>query len=873
MSDANRMRELVDELNEASYHYYTLSNPIMTDAEYDKKFRELLALEDTDPSAILPDSPSHKVGGDILDHFDKVQHGAGMLSLDNAMTPEEFKAFHETAVKTLGHDNFAYVGEPKIDGLGLSLLYEDGRLVRAATRGDGQTGEDVTQNAKMIPCIPLRLRGGIIPGKIEIRGEVYMSREQFKTLNEKQVKEGKPTFANPRNAASGALRQLDPSVTRERRLDFIAYTYGELEGYTFPSQKDFLVWLREAGLPISKYNKICNTMEEALEYRETMLKKRPDLEYDIDGTVLKVNKLDLQRELGFLSRYPKWAIAYKFPAEEGQSVLRDIEITIGRTGVATPTAVFDTILLAGSNVSRASLHNQQEINRLQVKIGSTVVVKKAGDIIPKVIRVIDALQPDCEVFKIPRVCPACGTRLEQYTGGDGVALICPNHKACPAQAVGALKHFVGRKAMNIDGVGESLLTKLAETGTVENFADLYNLDDFTLSQLTGGLRSAEKALEAIEASKNPPLNQFIYAMGIQHCGEGTARILAEHFLALDAVLNASEEDLLALTDIGDETARSLYTYFNDPENRTVINNMLASGVKVQSVNRKGTALKGLTFVFTGTLDKMDRKAAQDLVVQYGGKSSGSVSAKVDYVVAGPGAGSKLKKAQGLGVKVITEDDFIDMLGEDEEIEEADEYTAFGEVLPCSVPDNVKFIEGDLLGSDAQFIAHQCNCVSSTAAHLARAIFESFPYSDIYSPRAAVDKEDRPIAGEEPGRIVIKGNGDDERYVINIMGQLFPGMKHPDGSKDGNKAREGFFKEALSRIVQIPNLKSIAFPWCIGCGAAGGDWDKYLEMLMDFATEVEDTEVIIIKLKPKQAGLTALALAAGQRKPATNAELE
>jgi O-acetyl-ADP-ribose deacetylase (regulator of RNase III) len=362
-----------------------------------------------------------------------------------------------------------------------------------------------------------------------------------------------------------------------------------------------------------------------------------------------------------------------------------------------------------------------------------------------------------------------------------------------------------------------------------------------------GLRSAEKVLEAIEASKNPPLNQFIFALGIPHVGEGTARTLAEHFLSVDAFLAASEEDFMALDDIGDETARSLYTHINDADYRAVIDGLLAAGVKVQSVQRKGTALKNLTFVFTGTLEKMDRKAAQDLVVQYGGKSSGSVSAKVDYVVAGPGAGSKLKKAQELKVKVITEDEFWDMLG-DTEIEESDEYTAFGQILPCEVPDNVSFIEGDLLKSDKQFIVHQCNCVSHRSAHLAQAVFNKFPYADIYSPREGVDHDDLPLVGEEPGRIVIKGNGQDQRYVINLLGQLFPGMKFPDSTKDGNKAREGFFKQGLDRIAQIPNLQSIAFPWCIGCGAAGGDWDNYLTMIMDFAREMEDVEVVIVKLK-------------------------
>lgn len=853
MNAADRIAELVKDLNNAAYHYYTLDDPIMTDAEYDKLYRELVGLEAQNPACVQSDSPTHRVGGQVLDQFDKFKHEAPMLSLENAMNPDEFTDFHKGVTSTIGARDFIYIGEPKIDGLGLSLVYENGNLIRATTRGDGQIGEDVTQNAKMIPCIPLKLRSeAATPTRIEIRGEVYMSRENFKALNKRQVADSKPTFANPRNAAAGALRQLDSSVTKDRKLDFIAYTYGVVVGHEFESQKDFLLWLKEAGLPVSKYNKVCKTLAEALDYREVMLSKRPDIEYDIDGVVIKVNDLELQEQLGFLSRYPKWAIAYKFPAEEGQSILRDVEITIGRTGVATPTAVFDTIQLAGSKVSRATLHNQQEINRLGIKIGSTVVVKKAGDIIPKIVRVIDAKQPDIEVYKIPRTCPACGTRLEQYVGGDGVALICPNHKACPAQAVGQLKHFVGRKAMNIDGVGESVLTKMAETGMIENVADLYDLDLFSVSLLDGmGLRSAEKVLEAIEASKNPPLNQFIFALGIPHVGEGTARTLADHFLSVEKFLDASEEDFLSLADIGDETAHSLYTHINDPDYRPVIDGLLKAGVDVQKVQRKSTALKGLTFVFTGTLEKMDRNAAQDLVVQHGGKASGSVSVKTDYVVAGPGAGSKLKKATELKVKVITEDDFFEMLGETPEVEAADEYTAFGEVLPCEVPSNVTFVEGDLLKSDAQFIVHQCNCVSHRAAHLAQAVFKRFPYADIYSPREAYDNEDLPLTGEEPGRIVIKGNGTSERYVINLLGQHFPGMKFPDSTKDGHKAREGFFKQGLNRIAQIPGLKSIAFPWCIGCGAAGGDWDKYLSMIMDFAADLEDVEVIIVKLKEQE----------------------
>ena len=657
MDHINRISQLVEELNEACYNYYILDNPTISDAEYDTKYRELQKLEE-ETNNILPDSPSNRVGAMISGDFDKINHGTPMLSLNNAMNSDEMKDFHRKVKNEI--NNPAYVCEPKIDGLGVSLLYENGVLIKAATRGDGHTGEDVTANVKTIKTIPLMLRkNSPIPQSIEIRGEVFMLKKDFDELNKQQAENNKQLFANPRNAAAGSLRQLDPKETARRKLNFIPYTYGShSEELNIKKQSNFLKWLDSVGFKVSKLNKVFNEIDDVLQYREDMIKLRERIPYDIDGVVIKIDSIEEQEQLGFISRAPKWAIAYKFPADRAQSILRNVEITVGRTGNVTPTAIFDTIQLAGTQVSRATLHNQSEIERLDIGIGDTIWVQKAGDIIPQIVYVDHTQRPQgTAMFRFPQNCPSCGYRLIQ----EETIIKCPNNKLCPSQNLGKIVHFVSKKAMNIDGVGESVIEQLVDKGLVKNASDLYMLtkDDFMKLDKFGE-KSAENAVASIQASKDVPLQNIIFALGIPNCGEGTAKALTENYGSLGAIRRSSYEELVQITDIGDTVARSIVDYFSDQDHIDMINKMVGFGVKVKVEQKSSDKFMGKTFVITGTLS-LPRSEFQKIIEDNSGKCSGSIGKKIDYVLAGADAGSKLEKAKELDLKIIDENEFMEMV--------------------------------------------------------------------------------------------------------------------------------------------------------------------------------------------------------------------
>lgn len=651
----NQIKKLTEELNNACYHYYILNNSIMSDAEYDIKYRELQNLE-KETNYILPESPTNRVGSILSGDFIKVQHGTLMLSLNNAMNVDEMKDFHRKIKEEIS--NPVYVCEPKIDGLGVSLLYENGVLVKASTRGDGKVGEDVTSNIKTIKTIPLILRNEkLIPQSIEIRGEVFMLKKDFEALNKKQLIENKQIFANPRNAAAGSLRQLNSKVTAQRKLNFIPYTYGSYsKELTIKKQSNFLQWLQDVGFKISKLNKVVTDIDSVLQYREDMIKLREKIPYDIDGVVIKIDSTEDQEKLGSISRAPKWAIAYKFPANREKSILRNIEITVGRTGNITPTAIFDTIQLAGTQVSRATLHNKSEIERLNIGIGDTIWIQKAGDIIPQIIGV--AHKPnETKIFKFPEFCPSCGTQVVQ----EETIIKCPNKKSCPAQNLEKIIHFVSKKAMNIDGIGESVIEQMVTKGLVKNASDLYMLtkDDFMKLDKFGE-KSAENAIVSIQNSKDVSLSNIIFALGIPNCGEEIAKILAEHFGSLGAIRKASYNDLIKIKDIGNIVANSIIDYFLDQDNINMITKMIGAGVKVKIEQKYSDKFVNKTFVITGTLS-LPRSEFQNMIELNSGKCSNTISKKIDYLLIGSEAGSKLEKAKELGIKIIEEKEFMEMI--------------------------------------------------------------------------------------------------------------------------------------------------------------------------------------------------------------------
>lgn len=655
------------ELDEANHRYYVLDAPTLSDAEYDAKLRRLQAIEAAHPELRTADSPTQRVGAPPAAQFAGVPHAVPMLSLQNAMNEAELREWDARLHRLLdlaAGEPIEYIGELKIDGLGISLLYEEGALVRGATRGDGSTGEEVTHNLRTIRSIPLRLRGEVPhPSRIEVRGEVYLSKREFARINEEREQAGQPLFMNPRNAAAGSLRQLDSRITAGRRLDFLAYTHGLLEGLEFERQSDYLAWLRGAGFRVSSEAARLPDVDAAVAYHAGWIEGRHAVEFDIDGVVIKVNQRALQERLGMVSRSPRWAVAYKLPAEQKETRVVDIEASVGRTGAVTPTAILETVILAGTRVSRASLHNQDEVDRKDVRIGDCVVVQKAGDIIPEVVRVVLEQRPaGLDPYRLPETCPVCDTPLVKP---EGEAITrCPNRRGCPAQVQARLEHFVSRGAVDIDGVGENLLAQMIDAGLVADPSDLYRLTAEQLAALERmGEKSAANVIAAITARREPELDRLLFAFGIRHVGDAAARAIAQAFGSLEAIREADEEAFAQVRDVGPATARSLVDFFSEPANQALIDRLLAAGVKPKAVvaPAAGGTLAGLTFVFTGGLQSMTRDAAGDQVRRRGGEVAGSVTRSVTHVVAGEKAGSKLDKATQLGLTILTEDEFLALI--------------------------------------------------------------------------------------------------------------------------------------------------------------------------------------------------------------------
>ncbi|OFQ20850.1 NAD-dependent DNA ligase LigA [Haemophilus parainfluenzae] len=664
MSLQQQIDTLRQDLRRYEYEYHVLDNPSIPDAEYDRLFHQLKALEAEHPELIIADSPTQRVGAKPLSGFAQIRHEIPMLSLDNAFSDEEFYAFVKRIEDRLIRlpEPLTFCCEPKLDGLAVSILYVNGVLTQAATRGDGATGEDITANIRTIRNIPLQLLMDNPPARLEVRGEVFMPHEGFERLNQQALEKGEKTFANPRNAAAGSLRQLDPKITSKRPLVLNAYGIGIAEGVDLPNTHyDRLQWLKSIGIPVNPEIRLCNGTDEVLDFYRDIQNKRSALGYDIDGTVLKINDIALQEKLGFISKAPRWAIAYKFPAQEELTRLNDVEFQVGRTGAITPVAKLEPVFVAGVTVSNATLHNGDEIERLDIAIGDTVVIRRAGDVIPQIIGVLHDRRPaDARPIIFPKTCPVCDSAIVRIEG-EAVAR-CTGGLFCAAQRKEALKHFVSRKAMDIDGVGGKLIEQLVDRELIHTPADLFKLDLTTLTRLERmGAKSAENALASLEKAKNTTLARFIFALGIREVGEATALNLANHFKTLEALQNADLEALQQVADVGEVVANRILAFWHEAHNVAVVNELIAQGVHWETVETKEVTenrFKGKTVVLTGTLTQMGRNEAKALLQDMGAKVSGSVSAKTDFVIAGDAAGSKLTKAQELGVAVLTEEEFL-----------------------------------------------------------------------------------------------------------------------------------------------------------------------------------------------------------------------
>ncbi len=654
-----RVEELRKEINYHNYRYYVLDDPVIPDSEYDRLMRELQALEAQYPELVTPDSPTQRVGAPPSKAFGEVRHRVPMLSLNNAFSDEELLEFDARVRKLLGtEEEIIYAAEPKLDGLAVSLRYEKGVLVQGATRGDGYTGEDVTANVRTIRAIPLHLIGDDYPEVLEVRGEVFMTKSGFRKLNEAMRRKGEKTFANPRNAAAGSLRQLDPKVTASRPLTFYAYGWGEMSVERLaPTHSASLRRLAEWGVPIPPQLEVLEGAQACLDYHRRMQAQRESLDYDIDGVVFKVDDLDAQDRLGYLSRAPRWAIAHKFPAEEALTVVRDVEWQVGRTGALTPVARLEPVQVGGVTVRNATLHNIEEIERKDIHIGDTVYVRRAGDVIPEIVRVLpERRPPDARPIELPKVCPVCGSEVIKPPG-EAIAR-CTGGLYCPAQRKEAIKHFASRRAMDIQGLGDKLVDQLVDRGLVKTPADLYHL---TLEQLEGlermGRKSAQNLLDALEKSKETTLERFLYALGIREVGEATARTLARWFGSLEAIEKASEAELEEVPDVGPVVAANIAAFFRQPHNREVIEALRQAGVHwPEHPPQRGEAaapLAGKTFVLTGTLSRPREQIKEELQA-LGARVSGSVSRKTDYVVVGENPGSKYQRARELGVTILDE---------------------------------------------------------------------------------------------------------------------------------------------------------------------------------------------------------------------------
>lgn len=661
-----RAQWLRNELNRHSHAYYVLDSPTIPDAEYDQLFRELQELETSYPELLLPDSPTQRVGGEPLPEFRQVRHEVPMLSINNGFSEEDIQNFDRRVREGLGSDDaISYACELKFDGLAINLRYEHGVLVLASTRGDGFTGEDVTVNIRTIRSIPLKLQTPNPPSLMEVRGEVLMFKADFAKLNERQRQANQKEFANPRNAAAGSLRQLDSRITAQRSLRFFAYGIGRLDGAPMPLRHSALLdWYQSLGIAVCAERTVVSGAQGLLDFYATIGKRRAQLPYEIDGVVYKLDDLDQQQQLGYVSRAPRFAIAHKFPAEEATTTVLGIEIQVGRTGALTPVARLAPVSVGGVTVTNATLHNEDEVKRKDIRIGDCVIVRRAGDVIPEVVANVPERRPvNALEFVMPSSCPVCGSpivRLEE----EAIARCSGSWLTCAAQRKGGLLHFVSRRAMDIEGLGEQLVEQLVDKGLVTTPADFYHL---TLDALSGldrmAKKSAQNVLDALEKSKSTTLARFIYALGIRHVGESTAKSLARHFGTLDALLDSDEAKVLEVNDIGPVVANSIGSFFSDPLNRQLIDQLRASGIHWEEGEPEHTTdlLAGKTFVLTGTLPTLSRDNARAMIEAAGGKVAGSVSKKTSYVVAGEEAGSKLSRAEELGIAILDEEQFLKLV--------------------------------------------------------------------------------------------------------------------------------------------------------------------------------------------------------------------
>ena len=664
-SAADRYRDLQRELARLEHAYYVLDQPLVPDAEYDRLYRELLDLEAQHPDWVTPDSLSQRVGGAPLKEFMEVRHSVPMLSLNNAFEESELIGFDRRCREGLGLDHVEYACELKFDGLAISLRYENGVLVQAATRGDGASGEDVTSNIRTIRAIPLRLQGPNLPNVIEVRGEVFMHRADFEAMNKTAAKSGEKEFANPRNAAAGSLRQLDSKVTAKRPLSFFAYGLGALEpSQWLPSTHSELLNLYEVlGLPVCRERTVVSSLDGLMKFYAGIAAKREQLPYEIDGVVYKVNSFTEQQQLGYVSRAPRFAIAHKYPAQEEITTVLGIDVQVGRTGAITPVARLAPVLVGGVTVTNATLHNEDEVRRKDVRIGDTVVVRRAGDVIPEIVSVVlDRRPSNTQVFVMPTRCPVCESHIERLS--DEAVARCSGGLFCAAQRKQALLHFAQRRAMDIEGLGDKIVDQMVDLNLVRTPADLYHLGFAALVNMERmGEKSADNLLQSIAQSKKTTLARFIFGLGIRHVGESTAKDLAKHFGGIRALMDAPMDELLMVNDVGPVVADSIVSFMSEPHNREVIEQLLVSGIEFQNEERITTVdLSGKTFVLTGTLPTLSRDQAKEMLEAAGAKVAGSVSQKTSFVVAGSEAGSKLDKATELGIPILDEVALLKLLG-------------------------------------------------------------------------------------------------------------------------------------------------------------------------------------------------------------------
>ncbi|MBN1823238.1 MAG: NAD-dependent DNA ligase LigA [Endomicrobiales bacterium] len=668
MSEKNReitrqAEELREKIRRHDYLYYVLDKPEISDLEYDRLMKALASLEREHPGLATPDSPTQKVGGFASPSFKPVRHSTAMLSLDNAYEEQEFRDWYRRVEKGLGGEKFEVVVELKIDGVGANLTYKNGTLAVGATRGDGETGEDVTPNIKSIRNIPLKLLGKGSPEFFEVRGEVYIARRDFAELNKKISSSGEEPFANPRNAAAGSLRQKNTAVTASRPLKFFAHSHGKISGRTFAKHSEFLDFCRNSGLKPTEHSRVFVDPESVIRHRNDLEKKRETLEYEVDGIVVKVNSIPHQERLGFTAKSPRWAVAYKFTARQATTRIRNIRVQVGRTGIITPVAELEPVELSGVTVSNSTLHNFDEIRRLDARVGDTVLIERAGDVIPKVVKVITSKRTGSEkAFRVPEKCPSCSGPITKQKEEE-VAYRCLN-PSCPQQLERALVHFAKREAMDIEWLGESAVEQLIENGFVKDLSDIYRLkkEDLVKLELFAD-KKAQNLLDAIEKSKKQPLSRLLFALGIDHIGEKAALVLARRFGGLSALMKAGAEELTSINEIGPVLAESVTDYFSQRSVKTLLDKLVKNGLNTKEPRARTVAsrVSGMTFVFTGELKKYTRSEAEGLVRKLGADALSSVSKKTDYVVAGENPGSKYDKAKKLGVKILTEEEFARLL--------------------------------------------------------------------------------------------------------------------------------------------------------------------------------------------------------------------